>query len=205
MIKLFLVLTILPLFSFAADFEYLCQLERILPMTKTIGDMKSVNISKVRINFSQNAIGGYLPRAYFIADQSQEQFNSDEKFRPTELTDKGFMVTQRREKAMAACVKEANLALLKFLEGKSGGALPVRKSVPKTSQEQRNREPAQAAIDAIEKINESGINNSLSIPGRTFGNLEDREGKKCVGFSCATNPRSQSVVRNGTAKIKQAN
>ncbi|MEK6773410.1 MAG: hypothetical protein AABY64_05690 [Bdellovibrionota bacterium] len=175
-------------------------------MTKTIGDMKSVNISKVKINFSQNAIGGYLPKAYFIADQSQEQFNSDEKFRPTELTDKGFMVTQRREKAMAACVKEANLALLKFLEGKSGGGLPAgHKGVPKTSQEQRNREPAQAAVNAIEKINESGINNSSSVPGRTFGSLEDREGKKCVGFSCATNPRSQSFVRNGTVKIKQAN
>ncbi len=186
---------IFPSLSFAADHEYKCQFDKPLPMLKTKGNQKTVNIAAMKFVYSQNGFGGYILKTFFISET--ETFSLDDRFRTEELIEKGFNVTVKREKAVDQCQEQAEAHFSKIINAK--------KIIPPQSQrspaaQQDLRRPAQAAVNAIQEANQN-VQKSLPLGSdRSFGQLKDNAGKSCVGFRCNTNPEPRPVVQNNRLK-----
>lgn len=185
-----ILIFIYPLFSSAADIEYSCHFERPLPMLKKIKDTKqAINITEMKFVYSQNGFGGYLMKAFFIS--GNEKFVLDEKMNPVDLVDKGFNVTAKRNKATESCVQQAQQNFLKSSSAHRTQGEPTR-NVAQT------RNPAQEAIASIQVANENIKRPTDNY--RNYGQLQNNEGKTCVGFNCNTNPKSVPVVQNNPIK-----
>jgi len=186
---------ILPSLSFAADHEYKCQFDKPLPMLKTKGNRKTVNISSMKFVYSQNGFGSYILKTFFTSEA--ETFALDDRFRTEELIEKGFNVTVKREKVVDDCQQQAESYFSKILNAK--------KTIPPQSRrspavQQNLRRPAQAAVSAIQEANKN-VQKSLPLGSdRSFSQLKDNAGKNCIGFRCNTNPEPRPLVQNNRLK-----
>lgn len=187
---------IFPIICKAADREFSCEFDKPLPMLKTVGNKAAINITSMKFVYSQNGFGGYLVKTYFVG--GSESFLLDERFRSDELRDKGFNITTRREKSVEICDQKAQAYFSKTI--KATTAPPQSSRIPAAAEDSLRR-PAQEAVNAIEMANQGVKNSGANSDERPFGkNLQDKNGKACLGFRCNTNPEPRPVVQNDGLK-----